>query len=120
VIFNVTVRGNPQPSLTWYHQDTPFTPDHSLELQQDDSLFIASSELRHSGVYRLSAKNSRGCVEREVKLTVRQEEEKTAAVGMESVEVKAVPVTEFGEYVVHCHSNSNKVFRLYFDVCALQ
>jgi hypothetical protein len=90
-----------------------------MELQQDGSLFITSSELKHSGVYKLSAKNGRGSVEREVKLTVRQDEEKTADVDIERVEVKPVPVAEFGDYVFHSHSNSNKVFRLYFDVCAL-
>jgi hypothetical protein len=81
VVFKVVVRGNPQPSLTWYHQDIPLTPDYSLELKEDGSLFIPSSELRHSGVYKLSAENSSGSVEREVKLTVRQKEE-VAAVDM--------------------------------------
>jgi hypothetical protein len=56
-------------------------------------------------------------VEREAKLTVRQEEEKTADVDMERVEVKAVPVAEFGDYVVDGHSNSNEVFTIYFNVC---
>jgi hypothetical protein len=119
VIFNVTVRGNPQPSLTWYHQDTPLTHHHSLELQEDGSLFIASSELKHSGVYRLSAKNSKGCVEREAKLTVRQDEEKTADVDMERVELEPVPVAEFGYYVAQCHSNSNKILASQYSVCML-
>jgi hypothetical protein len=55
-------------------------------------------------------------VEREAKLTVRQEEEKTADVDMERVEVKAVPVAEFGDYVVDGHSNSNEVFTIYYNV----
>jgi hypothetical protein len=116
VIFRVVVIGNPQPALTWCYQDIPLTPDFSLELQEDGSLFISSSALRHSGVYKLSVKNSRGSVEREVKLTVRQEEE-VADVDMERVEVKPVPVAEFGEYVVQGHANSNEIFTSQYSVC---
>ena len=117
VIFKMMVRGNQQPTLTWYHQGTQLTSDHSLEMQQDGGLFIASSELRHNGVYKLLAKNSRGSVEREVTLTVRQEEEEVANVDREGVEVRPVPVAEFGDYVADSHSNSNEIFKLQY-VCS--
>ena len=116
VFFKVEVRGYPQPSLTWYHEDTQLTSDYSLELQQDGSLSITSTELRHSGVYKLSVKNNRGSAEREVRLTVRQEEEEAAAVDRERVEVQPVPVEEFGEYVAQNHSHLDKVFRQQYEV----
>ena len=116
VFFKVVVRGYPQPSLTWYHEDTQVIPDYSLELTQDGSLSITSTELKHSGVYKLLAKNSSGSAEREVRLTVRQEEEEAAPVDRERVEIQPVPVAEFGEYVAHCHSYANKVFKLQYSV----
>ena len=116
VFFEVVVRGYPQPSLTWYHQDTLLTPDYSLELLQDGSLSITSSELKHSGVYKLCAKNCRGSAEREVKLTVRQEQQEAAAVDRERVQVRPVPVAEFGEYVATNHSDSNKCFKIQYTV----
>ena len=117
VFFKVVVRGYPQPSLTWYHEDTQLTSDYSLELQEDGSLSIASTELRHSGVYKLSAKNCRGSAEREVRLTVRQEEEEAAVVDKERVQVQPVPVAEFGDYVAQNHSNSDEVFKFQYRVC---
>ena len=116
VYFKVVVRGYPQPSLTWYHEDTQVTPDYSMELTQDGSLSITSTEHKHSGVYKLLAKNSSGSAEREVRLTVRQEEEEAAPVDRERVEIQPVPVTEFGEYVAYCHSDANKVFKLQYNV----
>ena len=116
VFFKVVVRGYPQPFLTWYHEDTQLTSDYSLELQQDGSLSITSTELRHSGVYKLSAKNCRGSAEREVRLTVRQEEEEAAAADREREEVQPVPVAEFGEYVAKNHFNSDETFKLQYSV----
>ena len=116
VFFKVVARGYPQPSLTWYHEDTQLTPDYSLELTQDGSLSITSTELKHSGVYKLLAKNSSGSAEREVRLTVRQEEEEAAPVYRERVEIQPVPVAEFGDYVAHCHSDANKIFKLQYNV----
>ena len=110
------MRGNPQPSLTWYHQDAQLTSDYSMELQEDGSLSIVSSELRHGGVYRLSAKNSKGSVEREVTLTVRAEGDEAADEIIDKVEVQAVPVAEFGDYVARAHANSNETFKHQFKV----
>ena len=116
MFFKVVVRGYPQPSPTWYHEDTQVIPDYSLELTQDGSLSITSTELKHSGVYKLLAKNNSGSAEREVRLTVRQEEEEAAPVDRERVEIQPVPVAEFGEYVVYCHSNVDEVFKLQYSV----
>ena len=116
VFFKVVVRGYPQPSLTWYHEDTQLTSDYSLELTQDGSLSIIATELKHSGVYKLLAKNSSGSVEREVRLTVRQEEEEAAPVARERVDVQPVSVAEFGDYVAYCHSNSDEMFKYQYMV----
>ena len=109
------VRGIPQPSLTWYHQDAQLTSDYSIELQEDGCLSIASTELRHSGVYRLLAKNSKGSVEREVTLTIRAEGEEVVGEDAE-VEVQPVPIVRFGDYVAQAHSNSNKTFKHQYRV----
>ena len=85
--------------------------DYCTEIQQDGSLSISSSELKQSGVYRLSAKNSRGSAEREVRLTVTQEEEEPAVTAKERVEIQPVPVAEFGEYVAKNHARSDKIFK---------
>ena len=89
-----------------------------MELQEDGSLFVVSTELRHSGVYRLSAKNSKGSVEREVTLTVRAEGDEAADEVIDKVEVavQAVPVAEFGDYVAQAHANSNETFKRQFKV----
>ena len=117
VFFKVVVRGNPQPSLTWYHEDTQLMADYSMVIQQDGSLSITSSELKHSGVYRLSAKNSRGSEEREMRLTVTQEEEEPAVTAKERVEIQPVPVSAFGEYVAKNHACSDEIFKLQYNVC---
>ena len=67
-------------------------------------------------MYKLLAKNSSGSAEREVRLTVRQEEEEAAPVERERVEIQPVPVAEFGDYVAYCHSNSDEVFKLQYNV----
>ena len=87
-----------------------------MELQEDGSLSIVSTELRHSGVCRLSAKNSKGSVEREVTLTVRAEGDEAADEVTDKVEVQAVPVAEFGDYVAQAHANSNRTLKQHYRV----
>ena len=119
VVFKVVVRGNPQPSLTWYHNNTPLMPDYALDIQQDGSLSISSSELKHSGVYRLLARNCTAHAEKEVRLTVIQEEEEQRVTAQERVAIKPVPVLEFREYITKSHDQSDKIIRLQFNVCGL-
>ena len=87
-----------------------------MELQEYGSLLIASTELKHSGVYRLSAKNSKGSVEREVTLTVRAEGDEAADEVTDKVEVQAVSVAEFGDYVAQAHANSNRILKQQYRV----
>ena len=116
VFFKVVVRGYPQPLLTWYYEDTQLTSDYSLEAQESGSLSITSTELRHNGVYKLSANNCKGSAEREVRLTVTLEEKEAAVVDKERVAVQPVPVAEFGDYVAQNHSNQDEVFKLQYRV----
>ena len=115
IIFQVITRGNPAPSLTWYHKDTPLSSDYNLEISQDGNLIITSAELSNDGVYRLVAENSKGSVEREVRLTVTKEEKKEV-VETEKVYMNPIPLENFGDYVVHGHSNSNEIFKQQYAV----
>ena len=113
VSFKVVVRGDPEPTLTWYHEGNELISDYSLEIQLDGTLVIASAEFRHSGVYKLLARNSNGTAERELSLTVQQEGEEINAPSKENIEVNftAVPVADFGDYVAKNHSQSDAGFR---------
>ena len=119
VVFKVVVRGNPFPSLTWYFQDTPFESDYNMEIKPDCSLHITSAELKNTGIYKLIVKNSKGSVENEVKLTVTPEEEEVKVTESNEVYMKPIPVDNFGDYVVQCHSNSNEIFKLQYAVSSL-
>ena len=116
VFFKVVVRGNPPPALSWYQDDILLKADYSMEIQQDGSLSITSSELRHSGVYRLLARNNRGTAQRVVRLTVTQEEDEPNAIAQERVKIPPVPVTGYGKYAVENHAHSDKMFRLQYNV----
>ena len=115
VSFKVAVRGDPEPTLTWYHDGNELISDYSLEIQPDGTLVIASAELRHNGVYKLLARNSSGATERELSLTIQQE---INAPSKESIEVDftAVPVADFGDYVAKNHSQSDAGFRKLYEV----
>ena len=118
VSFKVAVRGDPEPTLTWYHEGNELISDYSLEIQPDGTLVIASAEFRHNGVYKLSARNSSGVAERELSLTVQQEGEERIAPSKENIEVDftAVPVADFGDYVAQNHSQSDAGFRKLYAV----
>ena len=117
VVFKVVVRGNPFPSLTWYFQDTPLESDYNMEIKPDGSLHITSAELKNTGIYKFLAKNSKGSVEKEVKLTVAcEEEEDLRSQEKNKIFMNPIPVENFGDYVVQCHSNSNEIFKLQYAV----
>ena len=118
VSFKVAVRGDPEPTLTWYHEGNKLISDYSLEIQPDGTLVIASAEVRHNGVYKLLARNSSGIAKRELSFTVKQEGEEINAPSKENVEVDftAVPVADFGDYVAKNHSQSDAGFRKLYEV----
>ena len=120
MVFKVVVRGNPFPSLTWYFQDTPLESDYNMEIKPDGSLNITSTELKNNGIYKLLAKNAIGSVEKEVKLTVAPEEEEVKPPQSDKIYMKPIPMDNFGDYVVQCHSNSNEIFKLQYAVSLYQ
>ena len=118
VLFQVEVRGSPQPKVTWYHNGEEVVGDYSKELSEDGSLTMPSAEAKHSGVYQLVAHNMAGRVEREVKLTV--DLEGAEADDDPSYDVVApsgaVPVALFGSHVEQRHSRNNKPFKDEYEV----
>ena len=118
VIFKTVVSGNPEPTLIWYHKGIELKSDYAVEIQPSGVLSIVSAELKHSGVYKLQARNSSGTAEREVELTVRPDDEKKNPVKKEAIKLVPIPVTEFGEYVAVNHSHSDAGFRNQFEVAA--
>ncbi len=111
VYFKIEVSGEPQPTVTWYHDGEPIRADYAREIESDGSLTIPSTELKHSGVYKAVAANTHGSEEREIKLLV-------DTAGDETVFSKPIPIPEFGKYVAELHTNSNKPFKDLFQVCA--
>ena len=108
--FKVKVSGEPQPTVTWYHDGEPVGADYAHEIESDGSLTIPSTELKHSGVYKAVASNQLGSEEREIKLIV------TTGDGI--VSSRPIPIPEFGKYVAELHTNSNQPFKDLFQVCA--
>jgi hypothetical protein len=117
VYFRIKVSGEPQPTVTWYHDGEPIRADYAREIESDGSLTIPSTELKHSGVYKAVAANTHGSEEREIKLMVNEEggASTTVAVG-EVVFSRPIPIPEFGKYVVELHANSNKPFKDLYQV----
>ena len=116
VIFKTVVSGNPEPTLTWYHEGIELKSDYAVEIQPSGVLSIVSDELKHSGVYKLQARNPSGVAEREVKLTMRPDNEEVDPVQKETVKLMLIPVTDFGEYVAVNHSHSDTGFRNQYEV----
>jgi len=113
ILLKVVVKGQQQPYITWYHNGTELSPGNSHQLQQDGSLTITSAEPKHSGIYKLLANNSNGSDEREVRVTVKEEE----VVKYVNLLVEPIPTAEFGDYVAKNHSHSDEDFRLQYYVC---
>ena len=117
VYFKIKVSGVPQPTVTWYHDGEPVKADYAREVEEDGSLAIPSTELKHSGVYKAVVANQHGSEEREVKLTVSEEGGATRAVQGDIVSTRPIPIPEFGKYTAELHANSNQPFRDLFQVC---
>ncbi len=115
--FRIKVSGEPQPTVTWYHDGEPIRADHAREIESDGSLTIPSTELKHSGVYKAVAANTHGSEERVIKLMINEEGgASTAAVVGEVVFSRPIPIPEFGKYVAELHANSNKPFKDLYQV----
>ena len=117
VYFRIKVSGEPQPTVTWYHDGEPVRADYAREIESDRSLTIPSTELKHSGIYKAVAANSHGSEEREIKLMVNEETgASTASAVGEVVFSRPILITEFGKYVAELHSNSNQPFKDLYQV----
>ncbi|CAI8021857.1 Receptor-type tyrosine-protein phosphatase alpha [Geodia barretti] len=85
--------------------------DYSRDLAGDGSLTLPSTELKHSGVYRLVAHNSVGRVEQEVRLTVGGEGQITPSSNKPtSVPTAPIPVSQLGNHVENKHKRRNQGF----------
>ena len=116
VTFKTAVSGNPEPTLTWYHEGIKLKSDYAVEIQSSGVLSIESVKLKHSGVYKLQARNPSGVAEREVQLTVRPDNEEVDPAQKETVKLMPIPVTDYGEYVAANHSHSDAGFRNQYEV----
>ena len=116
VLFQVKVTGVPHPNLTWYHNGVEVKEDYSRDLSEDGSLIMPSAESKHSGVYMLVVHNTAGRVEREVRLTVEEENQSKPALKRPAVPMAAIPVSQFGNHVERYHKRSNQGFKEEFQV----
>ena len=116
VVLPVKIIG--QSSLTWYHDNTRLGSDYAHEISSDGSLTIITAEMSHSGTYRLVASNNEGAVEKQVQLSViNEEDEETLPSAVQTAEEsEPIPVTGFGQYVSQNHANSNNGFKIQYKV----
>ena len=119
VYFKIKVSGEPQPTVTWYHDGEPVRADYAHEIELGGNLAISSTELKHSGVYKAVVVNQYGSEERELKLIVYKEEDtesKDDATSHCVVSSQSIPIPEFGKYVAEYHANSNQAFKDLYKV----
>ena len=116
VVLRVKVTGSPQPKLTWYHNGEEVVADYSRELTEDGSLTLPSAEAKHSGVYQLVAQNPAGSMEREMKLFVKQEGQPTPHVAKRKIQLSAISIENFGDFVAQSHASNNRDFRDQYTV----
>ena len=116
VVLPVKIIG--QSSLTWYHDNTRLGSDYAHEISSDGSLTIITAEMSHSGTYRLVASNNEGAVEKQVQLSViNEEDEDTLPSAVQTAEEsEPIPVTGFGQYVSQNHANTNHGFTQLYKV----
>lgn len=73
VKFDVDVKGEPAPTLTWFFKDQDLIPTGQSRIENEDyntKLSIVDSERRHTGVYKLKAENVNGVDEAEVEVII--------------------------------------------------
>ena len=111
----VKFEGHPLPTLVWYYNGESVVTDYSIEIDEQGSLFFPSIELKHSGVYKITATNTSGQAEKEVSVSVISEGY-DGGEGGGSGETE-IPVADFGTFVSEHHAHGNKGFRESFEVC---
>ena len=117
ILFQVTVTGSPQPTLTWHHNGEEVVDDYSRELAEDGTLTLPSTEAGHSGTYQLVAQNPAGRREREVRLFVEAEDtQQKPATTKPAMRHSAVPVAMFGSHVEQNHTRNNWHFTQEYEV----
>ena len=117
VYFKIKMSGEPQPTVTWYHDGKPVKADYACEIESDGSLAIPSAELKHSGVYKAVTANQYGSDERELRLMVNEEGGASTYVANDDmVSSRSIPIPEFGKYVAELHANSNQPFKDLYQV----
>ena len=116
VYLEVKLKGNPVPKFKWYYNGSELRSDYSIDVKENGSINIPSSEMRHTGVYRLVVTNAAGTAEKEVKLAVTVEGMSTPTAMRKSIVLQAVKVSDFGKHVAQCHANSDQEFRDMYDV----
>lgn len=118
VLLPVNIIGLPQPTFTWYHDNTCLGDDNAHEISNNGSLTIMTAKIKDSGTYRLMASNSEGTVEKQLSLKVVTERYLNfpLAVPAKTTKTKPVSVDELGHYVSHNHANANKGFKMLYNV----
>ena len=117
ILFPVSVRGHPKPTITWFFEGHEMTKEHSVEVQQDGSIFISLVQLKHTGHYKLLAKNTIGSIERSFNLFVKLRELRRILTMHNGTILKPVPLDAFGAYVAENHAEDNKGFKSQYTVC---
>ena len=60
---NCSAKGNPPPTISWFHNGEQVTPGDRLVVLNNGSLIIEAVRMTDSGVYRCHANNSLGNIE---------------------------------------------------------
>jgi hypothetical protein len=72
VLFSVVVSGEPEPTVSWYHNGDEVPPENIVAINPCNCLSIHCIEQEHSGRYSMCASNSGGKVTEEFNLKVRK------------------------------------------------
>ena len=110
--------GEPQPTVTRYHDGKPVRADYAHKIEADGSLAIPSAELKHSGVCKAVATNQHSSEDREIKLMINEEGGASTVAIDDVVSSRPIPIPEFGKYVAELHTNSNQPLKGLYQVCA--